>query len=57
MTLPGFEAKRVKLVAIGLEEVGPFIEATPQNVASRTYPFTRSVSRRFRCLHCSECRC
>ena len=39
----GFRNPRVKLVAIGVGEEGPFIEATPQNVANRTYPLTRSV--------------
>jgi len=39
----GFRNPRVKLVAIGLEEGGPFIEPTPENVANRTYPVTRSV--------------
>jgi phosphate transport system substrate-binding protein len=39
----GFRNPRVKLVAIGLEEAGPFIDPTPENVAHRTYPFTRSV--------------
>ena len=33
----------VKLVAIAAQDGGPYIEATPENVAKRTYPFTRSV--------------
>ncbi len=39
----GYRNPRVKLVAIGLQESGPFVEATPENVADRRYPFARSV--------------
>jgi phosphate transport system substrate-binding protein len=39
----GFRNPKVKLVAIGIEEGGQFVEPTPENVANRTYPFTRSV--------------
>jgi len=39
----GYRNPRVKLVAIALEEGRPFIEPTPESVANRTYPFSRSV--------------
>jgi phosphate transport system substrate-binding protein len=39
----GYRNPRVKLVAIGLQKSGPFVEATPENVAGRRYPFARSV--------------
>ena len=39
----GYRNPRVKLVAVGLEEGGPFLVPTAENVANRTYPFARSV--------------
>jgi phosphate transport system substrate-binding protein len=39
----GYRNPKVKLVAIAKQDGAPFIEPTPQNVANRTYPFTRSV--------------
>jgi len=39
----GYRNPKVKLVAIAKEDGGPFIEATPENVANRSYPLTRSV--------------
>jgi len=39
----GYRNPRVKLVAVGLDEGGPFVVPTAENVANRTYPFARSV--------------
>ncbi len=33
----------VKLIPVAIEDGGPFVEATPQTVEARTYPFARSV--------------
>ncbi len=39
----GYRNPRAKLVAIAVDEGGPFVEATRENVASRRYPLARPV--------------
>ncbi|MFI5336976.1 MAG: PstS family phosphate ABC transporter substrate-binding protein, partial [Opitutales bacterium] len=39
----GYRNPNVKLVALAVEEGGPFIEPTPENVAALTYPLARPV--------------
>lgn len=39
----GYRNPHAKLVALAVEEGGPFVEATPENVANFTYPLARAV--------------
>jgi phosphate transport system substrate-binding protein len=39
----GYRNPRAKLVAISVDEGGPFVGATPESVASRRYPLARPV--------------
>jgi phosphate transport system substrate-binding protein len=39
----GYRNPQAKLVALAVEEGGPFVEATKENVASRRYPLARPV--------------
>ena len=39
----GYRNPHAKLVALALEEGGPFVEASRENVANRTYPLARPV--------------
>jgi phosphate transport system substrate-binding protein len=39
----GYRNPNVKLVALAIEKGGPFVAATPENVANRSYPLARPV--------------
>jgi phosphate transport system substrate-binding protein len=39
----GYQNPNAKLVALAAEDGGPYVEATPENVASRSYPLARPV--------------